>query len=265
MQNNHSDERKKKPFLLIIAVVAVLLAGAFVLYLRYMGPHPAQNPMPVVARGRIPPPPPSPSMESPAGPPVTMESEPPAGTDSTENAPGTPSQGDLGSPPPSSVETGPQESAPETASEIAVSPQKAAAPDPDAAPPADAAGDELRATADETPDLPQHSDTIAPPPSGAPAEEAEAAPAELSTGAPEAATPYTIQVGAYRGKDNADRQVALLREKGFDAYLYEKTDKNKRAWYFVRFGHFEDFGSADSALTVFKEQQKMDGAVVKSD
>jgi cell division protein FtsN len=287
MLNNHSGERKKKPFIWIIAVVAVLLAGASVLYFRYLGPHPA----PIVARGKIPPPPPAPpSVEPPAEPSMTMESAPPAGTGSAENAPGPPSQGDLESPPASSLDVVPQESTPETASEIAAPPQDAAAPDtgqaaggvaalmdlsdssddkaavpgPDADKPADAAGDELQVAAKETPDSLQPSDTTAPPPSDTPATEAEPAQTELSPGVPEAATPFTIQVGAYREKDNADRQVALLQEKGFDAYLYEKIDKNQRSWYFVRFGRFGDFGSADKALTAFKGQEHLDGAVVKA-
>ena len=36
MQTNHTSEQKKKPFLWIIPVVAVLLAGAFAYYTLYM-------------------------------------------------------------------------------------------------------------------------------------------------------------------------------------------------------------------------------------
>jgi cell division protein FtsN len=287
MQTNHPRERKKKSFLWIIVVIAVLLAGAFVLYSRHMGSHPA----PVVARGKIPPPPPSPSVESPVGPPTSMESAPAAGTDSPESASGTQSQSGLKSPPVDSLDAGSQESVPETVSEIAAPPQEdtgaagtgqepvgdaeqtglsdssdgqAATPGSDDGQSAAAAVDELQAAAKETPESPSPADTVAPPSSDQPATDAEPNPAALSPGVPEAATPFTIQVGAYRSKDNADRQVTLLREKGFDAYIYEKDDKDQQAWYFVRFGRFENFGSASKALTIFKDQEHMDGAVVRS-
>ena len=290
MQTNHSGERKRKSFLWIIVVVPVLLVGAFVVYSWYMGTRSTRVSAPVVARGKIPPPPPAPSMESPAGPSAPIETAPPAGADSAENAPASPRHGEMESFPATALDAGPQESAPETAFEIAAPSQEdsaipdterkpggdaeqtglsdssdgtAATPASDDKQPADASGDELQATANETPDSSPPSDTITPQSSDQPVKEAEPAPTELSPGVP-AAAPFTVQVGAYRGQDNADRQVALLREKGYDAYLHEKNEKDQRAWYFVRFGRFKNFGSADKALKAFKAQEQMDGTVVKA-
>jgi cell division protein FtsN len=256
MQTNHSRERKKKPFFWIVVFVAVLLAGAIGLYAVLMRTQPSKVSTPVVARGKIPLPPPSPSVESPGGPSTSVESAPPTEADSPENASGAGDQSDLESPPAASVDTGPQENPPEMKSEIDAPPQEAAAGQT-----ATAAIDELQTAVQETPESPPPSHTDAPPPSELPA--ADTAPAQ--TAAQETTAPYTIQVGAYRTKSNADRQVAQLREKGFDAYLDEKNDKDQQAWYFVRFGGFKDFGSADKALAAFKEQERMDGAIVRSD
>lgn len=248
MQTNHPRERKKKPFFWIVVFVTVLLAGAIGLYAVLMRTPPSKVSTPVVARGKIPLPPPSPSVESPGGPSTSMESAPPTEADSPVNASGAGSQSDLESPPAASVGAGPQENPPEMKSEIDAPPQEAAAGQT-----ATGAVDELQTAVQEAPE--------SPPPSELPA--ADTAPAQ--TDARETTASYTIQVGAYRTKSNADRQVAQLLEKGFDAYLDEKNDKNQQAWYFVRFGGFKDFGSADKALAAFKEQERMDGAIVRSD
>lgn len=291
MQTNHPREREKKPFLWIFVVVAALLAGALALYAWHMQTRPPQVPAPVVARGKIPPPPPMPSVESPAGPSASEESAPPTEAGGPEEIPGAQSQGNLEAPLAASVDAGPREIAPEMKSEIDASSQKedatadtgqesvdhakqtgeshssdgqAPAFTPDDGGTATTAMDEPQATVLETPESSPPAEDITPP--SAERTAADAAPAQTAAAedTPETRAPYTIQVGAYRTKSNADRQVAQLREKGFDAYIHEKNDKDQKAWYFVRFGGFEDFGAADKALAAFKEQERMDGAVVRS-
>jgi cell division septation protein DedD len=291
MHANHPGERGKKPLLWIIPVVAVLLAGAFAFYILYMRGHSPQVPTPVVARGKIPPLPPSPSVDSPGEPSATADVAPSAVSDSPDDASGTRGRNDLESTPRASMEAGLHEDAPEMKSEIAAAPHEDAAagttPEPaddgeqtgatgasddqasvpgsgDNAQPETAVVAEPQASVQATPNNAPSSEPVASSVSdlAATQTEPESAPAKLNV--TETAAPYTIQVGAYRKKGNADRQVAQMREKGFEAYISEKNDKDQRAWYFVRFGRFGSVNAAKQALTALKEQQKLDGAIVRS-
>jgi cell division protein FtsN len=290
MQNKHSSEAKKSSFLWIIIIVAVLLAGAIVIFLKYMPTRQPQVPAAVVARGKIPPPPPSPAAESQTGASTAVESAPTAGPDGSGDTSAARGHSDPGSPEAVSAAADSRESIPEMKSETAAPAHEGASAETGQEPVDDGRqageagssearvsaagpGDErLEATpADEPPDAghetaasPAPYGTVASPLPDRPAAEAEPAQVSSPSSAPEAAGQYTIQVGAYRARDNADRQAAKLLKKGLDAYIYEKSAKGQRAWYFVRFGGFEDFGSADKALTAFKEKEGMDGAVVRT-
>ena len=290
MQTNHTSEQKKKPFLWIIPVVAVLLAGAFAFYTLYMRRQSPQVPTPVVARGKIPPPPPSPSMDSPGESSAPPEAAPSAEAGSPDETTGKAIRGDTESTPVTAVDAEAQKSAPEMKSETSASPQEldavgtgqepadnmeqtgaggssddqASAPVPGNVLPETTAAAEPQAAAQETPSGPPSSDSSPPPPSDLPAAGPEPTPASPQSDVSKAATPYAIQVGAYRAKTNADRQVAKMQKKGFEAYIYEKNDKDQKAWYFVRFGRFGSFNAAKQALTELKEQQRMDGAIVRS-
>jgi cell division protein FtsN len=287
MQTNQPRVRKKKPILWILAVVAVLLIGAMGMYSWYMWTHPPQVRTTVVARGKIPAPPPSPASETRDGPPVAVQSEPPAEGDSSVSGVDARSQGDLESNRAASVDAGAHENAPQVKAEIAVAPEEDVAADsPSAvaddtqqagsagssdgkasvpgsggdAQPATTAAEELQATAQESPEIKPSSDNAPPPPTA----RAESTPAPESLNVSETLKSYAIQVGAYRSKSNADRQIGQLQEKGFPAYLYEKIDSDQRAWYFVRFGRFGSYHAAARALTAFKAQEQMDGAIVRS-
>ena len=74
-------------------------------------------------------------------------------------------------------------------------------------------------------------------------------------------TPFTIQVGAYLTKTYADQTVSQLIEKGYDAYIFQRTDKKQRLWYLVRFGHFQDRIAASQVLTTFKDQEHMEASL----
>jgi cell division protein FtsN len=283
MQANHPSELKKKQFSWIIVVVAVLLAGALALYIGLMRTQPAR----VVARGKIPPMPPSPSMESPAGTSATSEAAPPNDAGRRESEYGAQSQGDLESRLAASVADGPQENAPGMKSETATPPPEgsnagtgketmedseqtgssdgqAPAAGSDGNQPIITVGEEPQAATLAAPDSAPPADSTAPPSSDLSATEAAPAQTALAPSAPETVAPYTIQVGAYRTKSNADRQIVQLREKGVDAYLYQQNDKDQHAWYFVRFGRFEHFDSAGQALTAFKDREHADGTIVRS-
>ena len=287
MQTNQPRERKKKHFLWVV-VVAVLLAAAFVLYALSMRTNPLQVSDKAVVRGKVPPPPPSTAVDSPEGPFSFTKSALPNGSGNSESALGTPN--DMESTPASSTGDSPQQSAPEMESEIDVATQEAAAdtmqipegddaefaeatdssdgpvssPGADDARPATTAADKPQVPVQETPEGQPSPEAVASTPPGPPAADPQPVPAASSPGDTEPVARYAIQVGAYRAKDNADHHVAKLREKGFDAYLYETSDKKQRAWYFVRFGRFQDFKSAHKAWTTFTEKERMDATIVRS-
>lgn len=68
---------------------------------------------------------------------------------------------------------------------------------------------------------------------------------------------FTIQVGAYRVKKNAERQMAQLKNRGYAAYIFETRDARKRKWYFVHLNQFENRKNADAFLHMFKKMEKM--------
>jgi len=101
------------------------------------------------------------------------------------------------------------------------------------------------------------------------AEPAAAAPAETDEKAPvqtQVSTfqGYTIQVGAYRNKENADAKMADLQQRGYAAYLFEVTDARKRSFYMVRFGQFDGHQEASETLADFKEKENMQAVIVRA-
>jgi septal ring-binding cell division protein DamX len=64
---------------------------------------------------------------------------------------------------------------------------------------------------------------------------------------------YTIQVASIAGLSAAQKTVKQLVDKGFDAYYYETTVKNK-TYYRIRCGNFSD--RAEAVKTALKLQQK---------
>lgn len=74
---------------------------------------------------------------------------------------------------------------------------------------------------------------------------------------------YTIQVAAYKAFKDAVTQMAILEQKGFEAYRV-KGEKNGVTWYRVRTGAFNDYKSAAAQLKKLK-QAKIDGMIIKKD
>ena len=240
MQTHHPRKGETKPILWIVLVVAVFLAGALVFYSLSTRTHSPQVSTPVVVRGKIPTPPPSLSMNTPAGPFTPGEPESSTEAETPDNATGSKPTGAAGS-----------------------SDNQVPAPGSGDAQQATNEVGEQQAEVREATDSPPSSDTAATQAAEPSAMQAESTAAAVPGSASETVALYTIQVGAYRAKDNADRQVTQLLEKGYDAYLYEKNETDRRAWFFVRFGRFDDFRSANKALTAFNKQEQVEGALVR--
>ncbi len=73
---------------------------------------------------------------------------------------------------------------------------------------------------------------------------------------------YAVQVGAFSKQADAQKQVVKLKEKGYTAYLREKT-VNGRTVHAVWLGIFTDFNQARAFAGKLKEQQGLDALVVR--
>jgi cell division septation protein DedD len=113
----------------------------------------------------------------------------------------------------------------------------------------------LATTPDQTakPLPPVREETPAPPPApsvAAPAPEKKAPVAAQQV-------PYTIQVGAFRNKSNADGMFKVLRGLGYNPFIFKLDSEGKDPLYMVRFGGFADRDDATAALNAFKQKENM--------
>lgn len=75
-------------------------------------------------------------------------------------------------------------------------------------------------------------------------------------------TGLAIQTASFRTKAYAEKRVNELKQKGYDAFIYEAFDKSQNPWYMVRFGHFENRSEADGFLVRFNEEENAAAIVV---
>lgn len=75
-------------------------------------------------------------------------------------------------------------------------------------------------------------------------------------------TGLAIQTASFLTKAYAEKRVNELKQKGYDAFIYEAFDKSQRPWYMVRFGHFENLSEADEFLVRFNEEENAAAIVV---
>lgn len=72
---------------------------------------------------------------------------------------------------------------------------------------------------------------------------------------------FSVQVGAFLSKENAEKLATLLREKGYDAYLLPLNDGVDRSWYTVRLGSYGSLEEAQEKAAAFSEKEKITAAV----
>jgi len=72
---------------------------------------------------------------------------------------------------------------------------------------------------------------------------------------------YSVQVGAYRIKNNAIKRIELLKEKGYPGRILSVTDFAGKIWYTVRIGNFPSRESAHQHAVEFSAKEKMETAV----
>jgi hypothetical protein len=68
---------------------------------------------------------------------------------------------------------------------------------------------------------------------------------------------FSVQVGAFLSRKNAEKLEALLKKRGYNAHLLPLNDFKKRAWFTVRIGSYATFAEAQEKATAFAEKENM--------
>ncbi len=75
-------------------------------------------------------------------------------------------------------------------------------------------------------------------------------------------TAFSVQVGAFLSRKNAEKLTNLLKEKGYAARLLPMTDYRKRVWHAVRIGDYATHQEARENAAAFSAKEKM-AAIVR--
>jgi len=78
-------------------------------------------------------------------------------------------------------------------------------------------------------------------------------------------TTYSIQVGAFLVKQNAEERQAYLQNEGYSARLIILTDSQKRVWYTVRIGTYDNREEASRFAKEFSSKEKFAASVRPND
>lgn len=72
---------------------------------------------------------------------------------------------------------------------------------------------------------------------------------------------YSVQVGSFASRNNAERLVDRLEQQGHDAFMHDEESGGRTIWR-VRVGLFDTRDPADSLLEQLREQAGLEGIVV---
>ncbi len=72
---------------------------------------------------------------------------------------------------------------------------------------------------------------------------------------------FTLQLSAFQTREEADRFVARLRDRGYAPYIVAAEVANKGTWYRVRMGSFPSRDAASRYLADFKRETQLDAFV----
>jgi cell division septation protein DedD len=75
---------------------------------------------------------------------------------------------------------------------------------------------------------------------------------------------FTLQLGASLNRDDAERQAARLREKGYAPYIVTAEVPGKGTWYRVRMGSFPTKDAATRYLQDFKRETQAEAFVAST-
>jgi cell division septation protein DedD len=87
---------------------------------------------------------------------------------------------------------------------------------------------------------------------------------KISSPAPARTAPFTIQVGAFRNKENAHGVLQNLNRLGYHPFILTVALEDKGELYMVRFGAFDTVDDANAALADFMKRENMTAVVARS-
>jgi cell division septation protein DedD len=218
-------------------------------------PAPAQQQTPMVAAKED-----TPAEDAQSTPvPQAAKADPAPTPQSTEQSPMTPQEQPTAEPEEQAVVETPADQSVTQDAQAPPAPEPPPAQSETPAAPAAEPEPEKRAVQQDQPDpMPTKQPALSKQSGASSTSKPEPAAKQAAKPKPTSDSQFTIQIGAYRNKGNAENAVARLSRKGYDAYIFEQNDAKSRAWYLVRFGHFPTRQAAQWALGAFqdKEQQK---------
>lgn len=72
---------------------------------------------------------------------------------------------------------------------------------------------------------------------------------------------FSVQVGAFLSRGNAERLVATLREKGYPSRMLTMLDYANKSWYTVRLGNYATLQEAKKEASDFSDKEKITATV----
>lgn len=66
--------------------------------------------------------------------------------------------------------------------------------------------------------------------------------------------PYSIHVYSFKAKQDAEKEIKRLRDRGYDAYLATVELENKGTWHRVKIGHYATRDDAQQAAEAFRQK-----------
>jgi cell division septation protein DedD len=90
--------------------------------------------------------------------------------------------------------------------------------------------------------------------------------ASLSQPEPEPAEtgPYSVQIGAFRSKENSDAVVRDLESRGYDPFVVPLTTRRRSVLHTVRIGRYTTREEALQAASDLREREKLDTIIQRS-
>lgn len=78
---------------------------------------------------------------------------------------------------------------------------------------------------------------------------------------PKAEGDFSVQVGAFRSKENSEAVIRELEGRGYQPYVVQRTTSKRRVLHTVRIGRYADRGEALRAAAEFRDREKMSAIV----
>lgn len=67
---------------------------------------------------------------------------------------------------------------------------------------------------------------------------------------------FSLRLGAFLKKNNAEGLVSDLKKKGYKPYIFEATDDKNRTWYAVQLSDHAKLSAAATAAAIFRKKEK---------